>query len=94
MSKETANSLDTCRDLELLNHLYLGLVDFDAFGGHYMAQDNSRLDHEVTLLPIQNQMDFLASLQNLAQICQAGIKACTIHREIIHENLDLALNEI
>ena len=94
MSRKAPNLLDTCWNLEFLNHLDLGFVDFNTSGCHNMAQDNTCLDHEVTFLPIQNQMDFFASLQNLAQVSQTRIKACTVHRKVIHEDLNLFFNEI
>jgi hypothetical protein len=44
-----------------------------------VSEDDSLLDHEVALLPVQHQVLFLASLQDLVQVSEAMIKGLTVN---------------
>ena len=53
-----------------------------------VSQDNTFIDHKVALLPIQDKIGFLASLQNSIKVAQAIIKRGSINGKVIHENLN------
>jgi len=63
MTKKTSNAFDIDGWWKLSNDLNLGLIYLDALGRNLVTKDNTLGNHEVTLLSIEHQVSFLASLQ-------------------------------
>src|SRR3954470_21480197 len=87
MTKETSYTFDVLGTWHLFNIIYLGFINFNTSFRNFMPQDNTFINHEVALLPIQDKVSFFTSLQNSIKVAQAIIKRGSINGEIIHENL-------
>jgi hypothetical protein len=59
-----------------------------------MPKDNSFLDHEMTLVPVEDKVGHLTPLQHFIVVCQATLECFAINREIIHKHLHDLLNQL
>src|SRR4051812_33482078 len=66
----------------------LGPVHLDSPFRNLVAKNNSLVDHEVTLLPVEHQICLLTSLQNFIKVVETMVKRGSIHGEIVHEYLN------
>src|SRR3990170_6095213 len=94
MTEKTTNTFNVTRTWHLLNCVYLSFVHFNTTFKNFMTQDNAFIDHKVALLPIQDKVSLLTSLQNSIKVAQAIIKRSSINRKIIHENFNNLFIEI
>src|SRR3954462_5102005 len=87
MTKETSYTFDVLGTWHLFNRINLGFINFNTSFRNFMSQDNTFINHKVSLFPIQDKISFFTSLQNSIKVTQAIIKRGSINREIVHENL-------
>src|SRR3990170_6718769 len=88
MTKETTNTFNIFRAWHFLNCINFSFIHLNTSFRNFMSQDNTFINHKVALLPIQDEISLLASLQNSIKVAQAIIKRSFINGEIIHENLN------
>src|SRR3954466_4384068 len=87
MTKETSYTFDVLGTWHLFNNINLGFIYFNTSFRNFMPQDNTFINHKLTLFPIQYKISFFTSLQNSIKIAQAIIKIGTIDGKVVHENL-------
>ena len=87
MTEEAPQRFDVRRLWLFLHNFYLCFVHLYPSLGDNMTENKSFFHHEMTLLLVEHKMNLSTSFKNFLKICQAIIKASTMHREIIHEYL-------
>jgi len=86
LTKETPYPFNISRGWQPLNYLHLSSIHLNTPNRHDIPKNNPLLDHKVTFLSIQNQVNFLASTEHLNQVCQTHIKCSSIDQEVIHKD--------
>jgi hypothetical protein len=59
-----------------------------------MPNDNSFLNHEMTLLLVEDKVGHLTPLQHSIEVCQERLKCFATNREIVHEHLHDLLDQV
>src|SRR4051812_40593130 len=91
MTEETMNTFDVPWIGHPFNSFNICLVQFDSPFRNLVTKNDTFIDHEVALLPIENQV--CTSLQNLIKIVETMVKGGSINGEIVHENIHNLLIE-
>ena len=93
MTEETMNTFDVPWIGHPFNSFNLRLVHFNSPLENILTKDDPFVNHDVALLPIEQQVCFFASLQNFIKIVETVVKGGSIDGEIVHEDLHNLLTE-
>ena len=93
MTEKSTNSFDVPWIGHPFNSFNLHLVHFNSPFKNLVAENDPFVNHEVALLPIENQIRFFTSLQNFIKIVETVVKGVSIDVEIVNEDLHNLLTE-
>src|SRR3954468_21478122 len=78
MTDKTTNTFDVPWIGHPFNSFNLRLVHFNSPLGNLVTKNDPFVNHEVALLPIEHQICFFTSLQNLIKIVETVVKGGSI----------------
>src|SRR4051812_39786678 len=93
MAEKTTNTFDVPWIGHPFNSFNLCLVHLNSPLANLVTKNDPFVNHEVALLPIEQQLCCFASLQNIIKIVETVVKGVSINKETIHENLHNLLTE-
>src|SRR3954468_11393652 len=93
MTEKTTNTFDVPWMGHPFNSFNLRLVHFNSPFGNLVTKNDSFVNHEMALLPIEHQICFFTSLQNFIKIVETVVKEGSIDGKVIHEYLHNLLTE-
>src|SRR4051812_37688989 len=68
ITKETPYTFDIFRTRHLLNSIYFSFINFNTSFRNFVPQDNTSINHKVSLLPIQDKISFFTSMKNSIKV--------------------------
>src|ERR1041384_7680310 len=94
MTKRTTNTFDVPWIGHPFNSINLCLVHCNSPFGNLVTKNDPFVNHEMALLPIEHQICFFTSMQNLIKIVETVVKEGSIDGKFVHEDLHNLLTKI